>query len=105
MSADTTMKIPEHITSAHIEEAIRRIIRDGVPPTRKSRNHCLATKKGEHLPPKYTISLAHEVATGKSLRWDEFHGGPPSNKFLEHRGFDVIECNCGGNVRDFQPPS
>ena len=96
------MKIPELISRTHVEEAIQRIIRDGVPPTRRSKNYCLVA--GEHLPPKYTISVAHEVATGTPLPWDEFHGGPPSNKFLQHRGFAVTKCHCRGSVRDYQPP-
>ena len=57
--------IPPHLTAAHIKEAMQRIIRDGIPRTRRSRLHCLVTEDGRHLPPKYTISLAHQVATGK----------------------------------------
>ena len=91
--------IPKQITGAHVEEAIRIIIRDGMPPGRRSRGYCLATK-GEHLPPKYTIALAHRVATGELLPSDRFSGGPESNEFLRRRGFAVIECDCGGSVRD-----
>ena len=101
--------IPRRIARAHIEEAIRLIIRDGVPPRRRGRDYCLATK-GEHLPPKYTIALAHQVATGELLRSDRFSGGPESNEFLRHQGFAIAECNCGGSVRDgritpVSPPS
>ena len=96
-----TAMIPKHITTAHIEEAIRLIIRDGVPPRRRSRGYCLGSN-GEHLPPKYTIALAHEVATGALLPWDQFNGGRESNEFLRRRGFAVNECECHGSVRD--PP-
>ena len=96
--------IPPHLTAAHIAEAMRRIIRDGIPPRRRSRNHCLETKDGHrhHLPPKYTISLAHQVATGKLLSSrGQFHGGRESNDFLRSRGFTVIECRCrNSSVRD-----
>ena len=91
--------IPRHITGAHIEQAIRLIMRDGMPPGRRSRGYCLATK-GEHLPPKYTIALAHQVATGELLPSDRFSGGRESNEFLRRRGFAVIECNCCGSVPD-----
>ena len=90
--------IPKHITGAHIEEAVRLIIRDGVPPGRRSRGYCLTTK-GEHLPPKYTIALAHRIATGELLPSDRFSGGAESNEFLRRRGFAFIVCDCG-SVRD-----
>lgn len=66
-----TAMIPKHIIGARIEEAIRLIIRDGMPPGRRSRRYCLATKS-EHLPPKYAIALAHQVATGELLSSDRF---------------------------------
>ena len=91
--------IPKHVTGAHIEKAIRLIIRGGVPPGRRSRGYCLATQ-GEHLPPKYTIALAHQVATGELLPSHRFSGGPESNEFLRRRGFAVIECGCCGSVRN-----
>lgn len=90
--------IPRHISAAHIEEAVRLIIRDGVPARRRGHGYCLAMK-GEHLPPKYTIAVAHQVATGKLLRPDQFSGGPESNEFLRGRGFSVTDCDCGGSVR------
>ena len=52
------------------------------------------------LPPEYTIALAHQVATGECLRPDQYSGGAESNGFLRLRGFDVVECNCGGSVHD-----
>ena len=91
--------IPKRITGAHIEEGIRLIIRDGMPAERRSRGYCLATKDG-HFPPKYTIALAHQVATGALLPSDRFSGGPESNEFLRRRGFAVIECDCRGGVGD-----
>ena len=90
--------IPRRITRAQIEEAIRLILRDGVPLRRTGRAYCLATK-GEHLPPKYTIAVANQVTTGELLSPDRFSGGPESNEFLRRRGFAVTECNCGGSVR------
>ena len=91
--------IPRYITTTHIEEAVRLILRDGVPRGRRSRGYCLVTK-GRHLPPKYTIALAHQAATGQFLDSDRFSGGQESNEFLRHRGFAVVECTCRGTVRD-----
>ena len=91
--------IPSVITKAHIVEAIRRINHDGVPPRRRGRGYCLVTN-AEHLPPKYAIALAHQIATGEYLRSDRFSGGAESNDFLRRHGFSVVECNCGGSVHD-----
>ena len=91
--------IPKDITRAHIEEAIRLIIRDGVPPRRRSRGYCLVTKGG-HLPPKYTIAVAYQVATGRLLKV-RFWGGREANEFLRRRGSTVETCRCGGSVRDW----
>ena len=96
--------IPKCITETHIAEAIRHILRDGVPPQRRSRGYCLVTN-GEHLPPKYTISLAHQVASGECLRPDRFSGGAESNGFLRRLCFDVVECPCGGRITSVSGPS
>lgn len=90
--------IPACITNMDIEKAIRRIKRNGIPPGRQGRNYCLVANGG-HLPPKYTIALAHEIATGKALNSDRFSGGAESNSFLRRRGFKVVECVCGGSVQ------
>lgn len=87
--------IPSSITKSCILKAIQHISRDGVPPRRKSRDYCLE-KDGDHFPPKYTIALAHKIATGQFLSSNEFEGGSESNRFLESLGFDIIECTCGG---------
>ena len=89
--------IPEVIARAHIVEALRRIERDGIPPRRKSRDYCLA-RNGKHFPPKYTIALAHQAATGNLLHSDQFSGGAESNDFLGSFGFDVVQCSCGGSL-------
>ena len=90
--------IPALVSGSHIDRAIRRIHRTGIPSRRKSRGYCLVTDRG-HLPPKYTIALAHKIATGRFLSSDRFGGGTESNGFLERLGFRVDECSCGGTVR------
>ena len=87
--------IPTLITKTHIAKAIRRVLRDGVPPRRRSRGYCLVTN-GKHLPPKYTIAVAHQIATGEGPLLDGFSGGPEANEFLRHLGFAVVECDHGG---------
>ena len=91
--------IPAHIAKADIVKAIRRIDLDGVPPQRKARGYCLVVN-GRHFHPKYTITLAHEIATGESLSPGLFSGGVESNDFLCRRGFNVVECGCRGSVKD-----
>ena len=90
--------IPAFITKAHIVEAMRRISGEGVPPRRNGRDYCLV-KDGNHFPPKYTIALAHQVATGQCLRSDKFSGGSETNSYLKTRGFNIVVCNCGGSYR------
>ena len=90
--------IPPIVSRTHIAQAIRRIHRVGIPSRRKSRGYCLVTDTG-HLPPKYTIALAHRAATGEFLSSNRFNGGDESNDFLERLGFHVVECSCGGTVR------
>ena len=90
--------IPSCITSEHLVEAICRIRREGVPPRRKGRYYCLV-KDGCHYPPKYTVALAHQIATGRFLPSYEFSGGGESNGFLSKRGFEIADCNCGGGYR------
>ena len=55
--------IPSFITKANILEAVQRIGQGGVPKRRRSRNYCLL-RDGLLFPPKYTIALAHKIATG-----------------------------------------
>ena len=95
--------IPALITMMHIAEAIRRIRRDGVPPRRKARDYCLVTN-GKHYPPKYTISVAHQIATGKCLRPNQFSGGTESIRFLVSHGLRVVECTCGGTLHSRPVP-
>ena len=91
---------PKLITEANIAEALRRIIREGIPPRRRGRGYCVVAN-GKHFPPKYTIALAHQVATGEPLSPDRFSGGVESNRFLQDRGFAVVPCDCGGSGHDY----
>ena len=90
--------IPSFITKANLVSAMRQIIRDGVPPRRRALKSCLVAD-GIHFPPKYTVALAHQIATGRFLPSHEFSGGGESNGFLSKRGFEIADCNCGGGYR------
>ena len=79
-----------------------RIRWEGVPPRRGSRGYCLVAD-GKHYPPKYTIALAHGIATDEFLSSDRFSGGTESNEFLRNLGFHVVECTCGGARHDHHP--
>ena len=63
------------------------------------RGYCVVTD-GKHLHPKYVIALAHEAATSEFLSSEVFSGGTESSEFLGRRGFEVVECSCGGSVHD-----
>ena len=55
---------------------------------------------GRHFPLKYTIALAHELATGSLLDSNEFAESVESVCFLRDRDFYVYECDCGGYNHD-----
>ena len=87
--------IPKNITIRHIREAMRKINNEEFPRKNKSHKYCLVAD-GRHYPPKYTISLANNIANGYLLDSSEFEGGNNTNDFLRNRGFVVVECDCGG---------
>ena len=87
--------IPDCIRERHVRKAIRRINSESIPPKRKCRTYCLIVD-GKHCPAKYTIVVAHEIATGTFLESSEFNGGTESNDFLEDAGFKIHICSCGG---------
>ncbi len=87
--------IPKNITREHIIKAIEEINEVGVPPNRESRDFHLEYE-GKYYPPKYVISIANRYANGRELQPSEFNGGYETNRFLEKRGFKIIEINSGG---------
>ena len=93
--------IPEFVSKKNIDVALSTILREGVPSRRRGRNYCVVVD-GNHFPPKYTITLAHRVATGEFLSSDRFSGGNESNDFLKRRGFDIVKCACGGAHHDYR---
>ena len=88
--------IPDTIVRKCVEAALKRIRQEGVPRARRGRGYCLVAQ-GMHYPPKYVISLAHEIVTGEPLDPGEFEGGRETNGFLSRLGFEVVPCRCGGD--------
>ena len=91
--------IPSTIKREDIQKALVYIGQNGVPETRKSKRYCLSEDR--HYPPKYVVSIAHELATGTRLDWKQFNGGcgpGDCNDFLKGLGFTVVCCphRCGG---------
>jgi hypothetical protein len=73
--------IPKTITKEHIIEAARSIDSKRVPGHREAKRYEV-TVNGHNYPPKYLISVGSQMATGHSLRPDEFGGGDEANGFL-----------------------
>ncbi|MCB9779929.1 MAG: hypothetical protein H6742_15300 [Alphaproteobacteria bacterium] len=81
--------IPASITHAHVIAAMAAIDREGVPRGRHSRGFELI-HEGCRYPPKYTVALAAQFATGTFLDSERFGGGAETNGFLERLGFTVV---------------
>jgi 5-methylcytosine-specific restriction protein A len=84
--------IPQLIERSHLLKAIQAIRDDpdGVPKKRQAR-WWYAVYEGQEYPAKYLIAKAAEFALGRELDDEEFSGGDEANKFLESRGFQVIQ--------------
>lgn len=81
--------IPKNIDQNHILKVIRKIDKNGIPKSRKSRKFQLFYD-GKYYPPKYVISLANRYANGIELEPSEFSGGQETNSFLKKLGFEVV---------------
>lgn len=93
------MGIPANIARKHILRALDDInkLRD-IPARRRSKDYCLIYG-GKHYPPKYVISIANIYANDIELKSTRFNSGECptcANPFLRSRGFEVIDCGCGG---------
>jgi len=88
------MPVPQDITAVHISEAMRRVQRDGIPADAHSTKFdVLDPTSGARLPPKLVLSLAAEIATGRTFSRSDFSGGEATNKRLQQLGFDVVLKN------------
>jgi hypothetical protein len=84
------MAIPSEIRASDVRKAISRIRRDGIPPTRRSTRYDVLLD-GEPFPPKYVLSVACELATGRQLESGGFSGGAETNGYLRQLGFRIVD--------------
>jgi len=82
--------IPDsQISKEPVLAAISQIDSQGVPPQRASTKFEIAFNSKRYSP-KYVVSMAAKLATGKELLPNEFSGGEETNASLRRLGFDVL---------------
>lgn len=82
--------IPKQITREHVRLAAGVLCRNGVPQRHES--HAFRVEVDEACyPPKYLISDAARIATGRALSFAEFGGGNETNSYLRRLGFRVSD--------------
>lgn len=98
--------IPRVIQPEHVNAAMDEIDRDGVPAARDSRKF-FVWRGGKKYPPKYVISIACRIATGKDLDPATFNGGAETNNALQKLGFSIGPHDLGatGTCRSTEPRS
>lgn len=98
--------IPKTIKHPHIVEAARRIDRGTNRNARPSRTYDVIIGERRY-PPKYIVSIAAEIATGRPLAPDMFGGGEETNGFLVGLGFVVVKKGQGmvkAHAKSPKPP-
>jgi hypothetical protein len=80
------------ISKESVIEALALIDKYGVPLNRNSKKYNLYFE-GKSYPPKYVLSIASKIASGKELEPSEFNGGDETNNFLIALGFIIREGN------------
>src|SRR5271155_2110689 len=76
------------ISTEHIRAAIEKIDSKGVPAHRASTKFEILFNSKKYSP-RYVVSVAAKLATGKEPPSNEFSGGEETNNFLRERGFEV----------------
>lgn len=84
------MAIPGEIKASDVRRAAAQIHREGVPRGRRSTRYDVVVE-GRHLPPKYVLSVACQLATGRQLDPGDFTGGAEANGFLRQLGFSIVD--------------
>lgn len=77
------------VLAHHVREACRRVREEGVPPRRGGRSTFLVFE-GEHMPAKYVLGLAYELAYGEVLPAQAYTGGEATARVLRILGFEVL---------------
>lgn len=82
--------VTRQLNKQDILDALTFINKNGVPPNRRATKYNLHHKE-ESYPPKYVLSIATKIATGKELQPSQFNGGAETNNFLTKLGFTIRE--------------
>lgn len=77
-----------NLKRAHVQAALKRIDRDGVPRRREATRFQLVMGD-KRYPPKYVVSLAAVEGAGRKLRPDEFSGGIETNSVFQALGYKI----------------
>ena len=81
----------EGITERHLEQAIEKLDRDGIPSGFSSVDYDLKFRD-KRYPPKVVVSTAYQIAFGEPVDHNDFAGGQhtPAFKLLERHGYTII---------------
>jgi hypothetical protein len=80
----------KQVTKNNIIEALKEIDKNGVPKKRQATKFNLYYE-GKSYPPKYVLSIATKIVSGKELEPAVFNGGDETNSFLISLGFIIRE--------------
>lgn len=84
--------VNQQVKKEHVTEALKLIDKNGVPKNRNSTKYNLYYG-GKSYPPKYVLSVATKIASGKELDPSVFNGGKETNSFLNSLSFTIREGN------------
>ena len=82
--------INQRVNKQDIIEALALIDKNRIPSNRRSTKYNLY-HNNKSYPPKYVLSIATKIATGKELEPSQFNGGAETNNFLMKLGFTIRE--------------
>jgi len=84
--------IPSNINKDHLNKAILKLDKEGIPNDGKSQYYDVLLESGERYPPKLLISYANIYANGEELDRSKFRGGINTECFnlLEQNGFKIV---------------
>lgn len=78
------------VNKQNILKALSYIDKNGVPSNRRATKYILYHNKKPY-PPKYVLSIATKIATGRELEPSQFNGGDEPNRYLTSLGFTILE--------------
>lgn len=82
--------VNRQVNKQDILDALTFIDKNGVPTNRRATKYNLH-HNDKSYPPKYVLSIATKIATGRELEPSQFNGGDETNGFLTTLGFTIRE--------------